>query len=141
MTSFIDDHRDQYGVEPICEVLPIAPSTYYERKACEADPSRRSPRAQRDDELTVEIRRVWDANHSVYGAKKVWKQLKREGFEVARCTVERLMEELGLEGVTRGRASRSPRHPMTPHPVPWTWWIETSPWSARTPSGSPTLPT
>jgi putative transposase len=103
MTSFIDDHRAEYGVEPICEVLPIAPSTYYEQKACEADPSRRSLRAQHDEKLKVEIRRVWDANLSVYGVRKVWKQLKREGFEVARCTVERLMGELGLEGVTRGR--------------------------------------
>jgi putative transposase len=103
MTSFIDDHRAEYGVEPICEVLPIAPSTYYERKACEADPSRRSLRARQDEKLKVEVRRVWDANLSVYGVRKVWKQLKREGFEVARCTVERLMGELGLEGVTRGR--------------------------------------
>jgi putative transposase len=103
MTSFVDDHRDQYGVESICSVLPIAPSTYYEQKAQEADPGRRSARAQRDEELKVEIRRVWEANQSAYGARKVWKQLKREGFEIARCTVARLMRELGLEGVTRGQ--------------------------------------
>jgi hypothetical protein len=103
MTSFIDDHRAEYGVEPICEVLPIAPSTYYQRKACEADRSRRSLRAQQDEQLKMEVSRVWDANLSVYGAEKVRKQLKREGFGVARCTVERLMRDLGLEGITRGR--------------------------------------
>ena len=103
MMSFIDEHRAEYGVEPICAVLPIAPSTYYERKAWEADPSRRSARARRDEELKIEVRRVWDQNFQAYGAEKVWKQLKREGIRVARCTVERLMQDLGLEGVTRGR--------------------------------------
>jgi putative transposase len=103
MTSFIDDHRAEYGVEPICAVLPIAPSTYYEQKAQEADPDRRSARARRDAVLKVEIRRVWDQNFQAYGAEKVWKQLNREGVRVARCTVERLMQDLGLEGVTRGR--------------------------------------
>ena len=103
MMSFIDEHRAEYGVEPICAVLPIAPSTYYEGKACEADPSRRSARARRDEELRIEVRRVWDQNFQAYGAEKVWKQLNREGIRVARCTVERLMQDLGLEGVTRGR--------------------------------------
>ena len=103
MMSFIDEHRTEYGVEPICAVLPIAPSTYYEGKACEADPSRRSARARRDEELRIEVRRVWDQNFQAYGAEKVWKQLNREGIRVARCTVERLMQDLGLEGVTRGR--------------------------------------
>ena len=107
MVRFIDDHRVEYGVEPICEVLPIAPSTYYERKACEADPSRRSARAQRDEWLKVEIRRVWDGNLSVYGAEKIWKQLNREGIQVARCTVERLMGDLGLQGAVRGRGFAS----------------------------------
>ena len=102
MVSFIDDHRGEYGVEPICAVLPIAPSTYYEHKAREADPARRPPRVRRDEALREEIRRVWDENQSVYGAKKVWMQLKREGREVARCTVERLMRDLGLSGVVRG---------------------------------------
>jgi putative transposase len=103
MMSFIDEHRTEYGVEPICAVLPIAPSTYYEGKACEADPSRRSARARRDEELRIEVGRVWGQNFQAYGAEKVWKQLNREGVRVARCTVERLMQDLGLEGVTRGR--------------------------------------
>lgn len=103
MVAFIDDHREEYGVEPICRVLPIAPSTYYAHKAQEADPERRSTRAKRDAELKVEIRRVFDQNFQAYGAEKVWKQLNREGIRVARCTVERLMRELGLEGVNRGR--------------------------------------
>lgn len=102
MVDFIDDHRGVYGVEPICAVLPIAPSTYYEWKAAREDPSRRSMRAQRDERLRKEIRRVWDGNLSVYGTRKVWKQLNREGIPVARCTVERLMGELGLQGAVRG---------------------------------------
>jgi transposase InsO family protein len=104
MVSFIDDHRDAYGVEPICSVLPIAPSVYYEQKAREADPRRLPKRLARDVELRVEIERVWKENQSVYGARKVWKQMKREGIEVARCTVERLMAAMGLQGVVRGRA-------------------------------------
>jgi putative transposase len=107
MVRFIDDHRVEYGVEPICEVLPIAPSTYYERKAFEADPARRCARVQRDEWLKVDIRRVWDGNLSVYGAEKVWKQLNREGIQVARCTVERLMGDLGLQGAVRGRRFKS----------------------------------
>jgi transposase InsO family protein len=103
MVAFIDAHRKAYGVEPICAQLPIAPSTYYEAKACERDPSRRSARAQRDAALRPEIDRVWHANHEVYGAKKVWKQLHRERIPVARCTVARLMHDLGLRGVVRGR--------------------------------------
>ena len=103
MVAFIDDHRGAYGVEPICEVLPIAPSTYYAHKACQADPSLASPRAQREAVLKAEITRVWNANHAVYGAKKVWIQLNREGIRAARCTVERLMGELSLRGATRGR--------------------------------------
>lgn len=106
MVSFIDDHRGEYGVEPICEVLPIAPSTYYAFKARQADPERRSRRARRDAELKPEIRRVWNENLSVYGARKVWKQLRREKFAVARCTVERLMGVLGLHGATRGSGFR-----------------------------------
>ena len=102
MVSFIDDHRGAYGVEPICEALPIAPSTYYERKLQEVDPTRRSARARRDEWLKQEIIRVWNENFAVYGAYKVWKQLNREGVQVARCTVERLMRALGLSGVTRG---------------------------------------
>ena len=103
MVAFIDDHREAYGVEPICDVLPIAPSTYYAHKACQADPALRSARAQRDEELCVEVRRVWEANYRVYGVRKVWRQLNREGFPVARCTVARLMGEMGLRGAVRGR--------------------------------------
>lgn len=104
MESFIDAHRDQYGVEPICTLLPIAPSTYHRHRAVQLDPSRRSARAQRDEQLRVEIQRVWDAHHQVYGVRKVWKQLGRECIRVARCTVGRLMRAMGLAGAVRGRA-------------------------------------
>jgi putative transposase len=104
MVTFIDQHRDTYGVEPICAVLPIAPSTYFVRKAQQAAPTRRSKRRQRDDDLRAAIQRVWDDNDQVYGPRKVWKQLRREGHRVARCTVERLMRAMGLRGVSRGRA-------------------------------------
>jgi putative transposase len=103
MVSFIDAHRDAYGVEPICQQLPITLSTYYEHKTCERDPTRRSARAQRDEALYPEIQRVWDENQQVYGARKVWKQLNREQIRVARCTVERLMTRLGLEGAVRDK--------------------------------------
>ena len=103
MVTYIDKYRDRFGVEPICKVLPIAPSTYYGHKALQHDPDRRSDRAKRDDELKPEIQRVWDENFSVYGVRKVWRQLQREGFDVARCTVARLMRKLGLQGVVRGR--------------------------------------
>ena len=105
MVRFIDDHRGQYGVEPICSVLPIAPSTYYAHRAKARSPELRSARAKRDEALKVEIRRVWDeAFDGVYGAEKVWRQLVREGRTVARCTVERLMREMGLRGAIRGKA-------------------------------------
>ncbi len=105
MVDFIDEHRSTYGVEPICKVLPIAPSTYFEHAARRRDPSRRPARAKRDDRLRVEIKRVHQASHDgVYGAKKVWKQLLREKKFVARCTVVRLMRTDGLRGVVRGRA-------------------------------------
>ena len=104
MVRFIHDHRDQYGVEPICTVLPIAPSTYHRHRAAQVDPTRRSARAQRDDALRPEIQRVYDEHHQVYGPRKVWKQLRREGVCVARCTVGRLMRAMGLEGAVRGRA-------------------------------------
>lgn len=103
MVRFIDDHRAEYGVGPICKVLPIAPSTYYVHKACAVDPAQRSARARRDEKLRVEIRRIWDENYQVYGVRKVWRQLYREGIYVARCTVARLMREMGLRGVVRGR--------------------------------------
>ena len=103
MVTYIDDHKERFGVEPICAVLPIAPSTYYANKTQHRDPDCRSARAKRDDGLKLEIQRVWDDNFRVYGVRKVWRQLKREGFEVARCTVARLMRDLGLHGVVRGR--------------------------------------
>jgi transposase InsO family protein len=104
MVDFIDQHRGAYGVESICQVLPIAPSTYFRHRAERIDPTRRSKRARRDDELRVEIRRVWTEHFQVYGPRKVWKQLRRDGHRVARCTVERLMRDMGLRGVSRGRA-------------------------------------
>ena len=107
MTAFIDEHRDVYGVEPICKVLPIAPSTYYTQAARRVDPELRPNRAWRDDALCQEIRRVWDENKQVYGVRKVWKQLRRERYKVARCTVERLMRRLGLRGVIRGRTVKT----------------------------------
>ena len=110
MVAFIDDHRAVYGVEPICAVLPIAPSTYYAAKAVEADASRASARAQRDAWLCREIRRVWEQNFFVYGASKVWLQLNREGIQVARCTVERLMRRMGLRGAVRGRTFKVTTH-------------------------------
>ena len=104
MVTFIDQHRDTYGVEPICEVLPIAPSTYFLRKAQAETPDTRSARAHRDEALRAKIQRVWDEHDRVYGPRKVWKQLRREGEDVARCTVERLMRAMGLRGTSRGRA-------------------------------------
>jgi transposase InsO family protein len=107
MVKFIDEHRKDYGVGPICKVIPIAPSTYYEHNAREAHPECAPLRVRRDAFLREEIQRVWDENFQVYGAKKVWRQLKREGIHVARCTVERLMRVMGLQGVVRGRKIRT----------------------------------
>ncbi len=154
MAAFIDEHRDAYRVEPICRVLPIAPSTYHEHKARQADPARRSARAQRDVVLRGHIRRVWQGNHRVYGARKVWRQLHREGVQVARCTVARLMRQMGLCGVVQDRVwttttlrdDRAGRpgdlvdrdftadrpnqlwvSDLTAPGDPGTWWIATSP--------------
>jgi putative transposase len=107
MTSFIDDHRGSNGVEPICKVLPIAPSTYHDHVAKRADPSRMSTRAKKDMVLKPEIARVFEENFAVYGVRKIWRQLKRENFDVARCTVERLMQNMGLQGVIRGKPARA----------------------------------
>jgi transposase InsO family protein len=105
MVDFIDKHRGEYGVEPICRVLPIAPSTYHEHARRRREPERRPYRAKRDDELRVEVRRVHhESLDGVYGADKVWRQLRRERRWVARCTVERLMRQAGLRGAVRGRA-------------------------------------
>jgi putative transposase len=107
MIAFIDEHRGAYGVEPICKVLPIAPSTYHDHVAKRIDPTKLSARAKRDLALRPEIARVFAENFEVYGARKVWRQLGREGTPVARCTVERLMADLGLQGVIRGKPVRT----------------------------------
>ena len=107
MIAFIDEHRDAYGVEPICRVLPIAPSSYHERVAQRRDPGRRSARSQRDEGLKPEVMRVFAENFGVYGVRKVWRQMQREGFGVARCSVARLMRDLGLQGVIRGKPVRT----------------------------------
>jgi transposase InsO family protein len=107
MVNFIDQYRDVYGVEPICAELPIAPSTYYEYKAREADPDRLPARHRRDAELVIDIRRVWEENFRVYGARKVWLQLNREQIRIARCTTERLMQKLGIQGVKRGKGYKT----------------------------------
>jgi transposase InsO family protein len=107
MIAFIDDHREAYGVEPICRVLPIAPSTYYDHLLKRRDPAKLSARAKRDTALKVEVRRVFEENFSVYGVRKIWRQLQREGFDVARCMVARLMKGMGLQGAIRGKPVRT----------------------------------
>jgi putative transposase len=102
MIAYIDRNKDRFGVEPICTHLPIAPSTYYEARS-----RRPSARALRDEDLKTEISRVHAANFGVYGARKLWRHLSREGIVVARCTVQRLMRELGLQGVRRGKVRRT----------------------------------
>lgn len=107
MMLFIDEHRGTYGVEPICTMLPIAPSTYYEQKARQADPLRLPERARRDEDLCEQIERVWEEHHRVYGVPKMWRQLHIEGIKIARCTVERLMRRLGIAGAVRGQKPRT----------------------------------
>ena len=107
MKAFIDQHRDTFGVEPICKVLRIAPSGYRRHVAQLRDPSKRCARAKRDEILQPEIKRVWQANMQVYGVPKVWKQMNREGIVVARCTVGRLMKLQGLRGAVRGKRVRT----------------------------------
>lgn len=107
MYAFIDECREIFGVEPVCRAFQIAPSGYYEYRARRADPSRCPERVQRDAALRETIRQLWDVHHQVYGARKIWRQLHRDGERVARCTVERLMRELGLAGVVRGRRVRT----------------------------------
>jgi transposase InsO family protein len=109
MYAFIDAHRALHGVEPICRFLGIAPSGYYQHRVRAADPARRSARAQRDAAVLVAIDRVYREHHEVYGARKVWHQLKREGSTVGRCVVERLMRRAGLQGVVRGATIRTTR--------------------------------
>ena len=107
MIAFIDDHRGSHGVEPICKVLPIAPSTYHDHVAKRMNPEKLSVRAKQDLALKPEITRVFKENFEVYGVRKVWRQLKRESVDVARCTVARLMQEMGLHGVIRGKPLRT----------------------------------
>ena len=107
MIAFIEEHRRAIGVEPICKQLPIAPSTFYDHMAKRENPDLLSDRAKRDMALKPEIERVWEQNYKVYGVRKVWHQLRREGFDVARCTVARLMKGLGLEGIIRGKKHRT----------------------------------
>ena len=118
MKSFIDEHRDAYGVEPICRVLPIAPSTYREHAARTCDPARAPARQRRDLALAAEVRRIWNENFQVYGVRKIWRQLAREGFDVARCTVARLMRQMGIKGAVRGKAIRTTvSDPSAPCPL------------------------
>lgn len=107
MISFIDEHRAVLGVEPICRLLPIAPSTYYEVIAKRTDVDRLSARERNDIAMKVEIRRVFNENFQVYGVRKVWRQLQREGFDIARCTVARLMRMMGLQGIIRGKPAKT----------------------------------
>jgi len=118
MVRFIDQHRTTSGVESICRQLPIAPSTYFRHKARQADPSKRSARAIRDEVLMAIIARIWREHDHAYGAHKVWKQMGREGLREARCRVRRLMRALGLRGVVRGRAWTTTTHPDTAAPRP-----------------------
>jgi transposase InsO family protein len=118
MVRFIDEHRGKFGVEPICDVLPIAPSVYYEQRARQQCPERRPHRVRQDELLTADIHRVWYENQEVYGVRKVWKQLRREGHSVARCTVARLMRHAGLRGAVRGRKFKVTTCPDTAAPRP-----------------------
>jgi putative transposase len=107
MIAFIDENRAMLGVEPICGLLRIAPSTYYAHVAQRREPQKASARSRRDAELSAAIKRVFEANFEVYGARKIWRQLGREGVTVARCTVERLMRSLGIQGAVRGKPAKT----------------------------------
>jgi transposase InsO family protein len=103
--SFIDSHREELGIEPICRELAVAPSSYHEHAVRLADPGKRSVRARRDDEIKEQIKRVHDNSSGLYGTRKVWHQMRREGIKVAKCTVERPMRAMGLVGVRRGKTT------------------------------------
>lgn len=116
--AFIDAHREDLGIEPICRELAIAPSSYHEHAARLADPGRRPTRARRDDEIREQIKRVHDASFGLYGSRKVWHQMRRGGVEVAKCTVERLMRAMGLAGVRRGKKTvTTVSNPKMPCPL------------------------
>jgi beta-phosphoglucomutase-like phosphatase (HAD superfamily) len=135
--AFIDEYRKEYGVEPICRVVEIAPSTYYEHQRRRRQPDRRPARVRRDEQLMSEIRRVWEENHQVYGVRKVWKQLNREGIAVARCTVCRLMRRMGTAGSHQRQDVPGDHHPGTGRwDVPGISSDGTSPPRHRTSCGS-----
>ena len=116
--AFVDQHRERFGVEAICKVLPIAPPTNFAHAARSANPALRSDRARRDAALIPEVQRVHRENFEVYGVHKFWRQMQREGFKVARCTVQRLMRQLGLKGVIRGKPMRATIvNPAAPCPL------------------------
>ena len=117
MIAFIEEHRVQFGVEPMCKMLQIAQSTYYERRAIGRDPERASARAKSDADLCIKIDAAWQDNRKLYGARKIWHVLRREGEDVARCTVERLMRGLGIKGVLRGKKVIT-TNPDTSQPCP-----------------------
>ena len=116
--KFIDENREEYGVEPICEVLPIAPSTYFEHRRNRLMPETRSDQAKRDELLKGKIQEAWDANEQVYGARKIWRTLRRNDSSIARCTVERLMRQMGLQGAIRGKAFKRTTIPDLSGPRP-----------------------
>jgi putative transposase len=116
--AFIDDHHEELGIEPICRELAVAPSSWHEHAARLADPQLRSARARRDDEIRAQISRVHDASFGLYGTRKVWHQLRREGITVAKCTVERLMRAMGLAGIRRGKTCvTTVSNPKAPCPL------------------------
>jgi transposase InsO family protein len=137
MIDFIDEHRAIHGVEPICHVLPIAPSTYHAHAARRTDPGKLPARVQRDAALKIEIGRVYEENFRVYGVRKVWRQLGREGIAVARCTVARLMRRMGLQGVVRGSVPQSAMRRPRARSIAL---IGSSRRRAQTPCGYPTSP-
>jgi putative transposase len=118
MVNFIEEHRAKFGVEPICNVLPIAPSVYYEQRARQRHPERRPQRVRHDEIVTDHVRRAWRENQEVYGVRKIWKQLRREGHLVARCAVARLMRRAGLRGAVRGRTFKKTTCPDSAAPRP-----------------------
>ena len=116
--AFVAAHREELGIEPICRELAIAPSSYHERAARRADPQLRPARVRRDDEIREQIGRVHEASFGLYGSRKVWHQLRREGIKVAKCTVERLMRAMGLAGIRRGKTCvTTVSNPKAPCPL------------------------
>ena len=113
---FIEDHREYLGVEAICKVLPIAPSTYYHYKSIEADPAKASDRAKRDAFIMTRIDHFWEKSGKRYGAVKIWHDLLDDGLVIARCTVVRLMKSMGIQGITRGDVKTTKNNPAVPCP-------------------------